>query len=123
VAFEFHDLRFHVRVPHKDLKIKPTTHNNLVFLGVGHLSDGLLMTFEQFNGLLSEIFNQILAELLPKVLLQQLLLMRFLFLMLNNAALIITLVLWGAAFFLLIRFDSTSPQIPQHDVFIVGARR
>lgn len=74
MAVKFDNLGFHVWIPHKHLKIEATTHNNLVFLGVGHLSDGLLVTFEQFNGLLSEIFSQILAELLAKVLFKKLLL-------------------------------------------------
>ena len=40
------NLSLKVWIPDKDLKIKATAHNDLVFLGVGHFSDSLLMTLK-----------------------------------------------------------------------------
>ena len=44
MTVQFDDwLRWHVRVPHKYLKVKSTTYYNLVLLTVGNVSDRSLM--------------------------------------------------------------------------------
>ena len=73
------------------------------------------MTFEQFNRLLGEVFNQFLTELLTEVLFKHLVFDCLFFFLLDTAL----MPLLGCARLLLAVLDRACAQVPQHDVLII----
>ena len=60
VPIQFQNHFFKVGVPHKHFKVEATTNNDLVLLGVRHLSDRFIVTLQDFDRLLRVFFSQLI---------------------------------------------------------------
>ena len=75
MPIQLNNVLVQVWIPDKNLEIKPTRHQYLMLLRVGHFSNSFLMTMQLHNWLLCEIFQQIISNVTLKVLLDVLILL------------------------------------------------